>query len=57
MRTYQDTLGNEGDSAVHRSVGNVHVIRRKASLKILQTLIMELGKRKKRPSRMAIVEP
>ena len=35
MRTYQDTLRNEGDSAVHRSVGNVHIVGHKAKLSIL----------------------
>ena len=45
MRTYQDTLRNKGDSAVHRSVGDIHVVRCKASLRILCTLVTELEKR------------
>ena len=54
MRTYQDTLGNESNSAVHRSVGNVHVVRRKASLKILRTLITELGKKEEAPKSVGL---
>jgi len=31
----QDTLGNESDSTIHRSIGDIHVVGRKASLKII----------------------
>ena len=45
MRTYQDALCNKGDSAVHRSVGDIHIIGRKASIRILCTLETELEKK------------
>lgn len=42
MKTYQDTLCNQGDGTVHGSVGNIQVVGCKADLRIICTLITKL---------------
>ena len=43
LKTYQDTLGNEGDSTVHRSVGDIQVVGRNSTC-INTLLVNELKK-------------
>ena len=47
LEEYQDALSKKGDSTIHSSIGDIHIVRRKASISILCTLVTKLRRGKK----------